>query len=479
MLEVLDGFVAELRAAGLPVSPRETIDASTALLSVPLDDRDAVEAALGATLVKSYEYRQLFRVVFDVYFSRRSVVGRLDEGALTFDPTGGEQIASSGTSSNQGERGLAMPGPEQLETLAREALASGRAEDLGIVARFAVALFAGVDGARPVGVSYYLHRTLRSLGLEGILAQLLASAPTTDEAGALEIARLSMRLRREEIESRARRLRALIEEEIRRRLVDEQGAHAVAMSMRRPLLDDVDFMHASSEELALMRRAIGPLARLLTARLARKRRRGHHGSLDFRATVRRSLSTGGVPFELHFHPPHPVRPELFVFADVSGSVSAFARFTVQLVYAIAAQFSGVRTVVFIDGVDEVTHIFKSSISIAEATRRMAAEADVVAADGHSDYGRAFSLFAERYLSAINSRTNVIILGDARNNYHGPNEQVLAEIVRRARRVFWLNPEPKSYWGIGDSIAPLYGRLCTTMFECRNLRQLKAFVDVLA
>ncbi len=168
-----------------------------------------------------------------------------------------------------------------------------------------------------------------------------------------------------------------------------------------------------------------------------------------------------------------------MLADVSGSVSAFARFTVHLVSAIAEQFSNVRCAVFIDGVDEVTGIFRRAASIEEAIAEVGAKADVVDAHGHSNYGSAFRLFAQRYGPSLTKKTNLIILGDARGNYHSGESEILQSLRRRAHRVFWLNPEPRSYWGTGDSIIGEYAPHCDGVFECRTLRQLKDFVDRLA
>ena len=46
MLDVLQGFVHELRNAGLPVSMTENLDAMRAIEHVPLDERAAFKAAL-------------------------------------------------------------------------------------------------------------------------------------------------------------------------------------------------------------------------------------------------------------------------------------------------------------------------------------------------------------------------------------------------------------------------------------------------
>jgi len=212
-----------------------------------------------------------------------------------------------------------------------------------------------------------------------------------------------------------------------------------------------------------------------TAEQARRRRQGRHGRLDFRRTLRRSLSTGGVPADPRFRRPHPHKPEIVVLADVSGSVATFARFTLQLVHALAGEFSAVRTFVFIDGIDEVTRLLTGNDDLADALARVNTEADVVVADGHSDYGRALAAFWSRWGREIGPRTSVVILGDARNNYHAANAEVVGELARRARRVWWLNPEPRSYWDTGDSIVSEYGAHCDGVFECRNLRQLEGFV----
>jgi uncharacterized protein len=238
-------------------------------------------------------------------------------------------------------------------------------------------------------------------------------------------------------------------------------------------------MHATREEMVSLRKAIYPLTRKLAVRLARKRRHGRKGPLDFRRTVRTSLSYGGVPADPKFKYPRPAKPEIFVIADISGSVAAFARFTLQLVYAISGQFSKVRSFVFIDGLDEVTKFFEGVEDITEAIHRVNTEADVIWVDGHSDYGHAFEVFWDKYGKDISPKATVILLGDARNNYHASQAWVIKEIRRKARHVYWLNPEPKSYWNTGDSILSEYAAHVDGTYECRNLRQLERFVDVLA
>ena len=202
-------------------------------------------------------------------------------------------------------------------------------------------------------------------------------------------------------------------------------------------------------------------------------------SHSLRKTLRKSMSTGGVPIDVMLRKPRPARPELVVLCDVSGSVAGFSHFTLLLVHALRQQFSRVRVFAFIDTTDEVTHLFEGVDDIAEAVHRVNTEADVVWVDGHSDYGHAFEVFWETYGKDVNSKSTVLILGDARNNYHAAQSWILKEIEKKARKLFWLNPEPKAYWNTGDSIVGEYGAHCDGVFEVRNLRQLEKFVDNLA
>jgi len=149
----LAAFVAELRAAGLPVSLTEDLDALAALRHVDLGDRAAFRSALAATLVKSAAHLPTFDAVFEVFFA---VSGRGD---------GDGDLAST-----------------DLAALLEQALAGSDDDDLmAALAAEAVRRFAGMEAGRPLSGSYYLHRTLRSLDLDGVLERLLRSAQDDSE----------------------------------------------------------------------------------------------------------------------------------------------------------------------------------------------------------------------------------------------------------------------------------------------------------
>ncbi|HEX9842696.1 MAG TPA: hypothetical protein VGC20_08090, partial [bacterium] len=80
------------------------------------------------------------------------------------------------------------------------------------------------------------------------------------------------------------------------------------------------------------------------------------------------------------------------------------------------------------------------------------------------------------MDAINRRSTVIILGDARSNNLNPRSEILRDIYKRAKWVMFLNPEPRSFWDTGDSVM---GRLApyTSQAEvCNTVTHLERVVD---
>ena len=82
MLDLLTGFIAELRAAGIPVSLTEHLDAAEAMRHIPLEDREALKYALGASLVKSSTHWRAYETTFEIYFSLRGPEYRIGDTEL-------------------------------------------------------------------------------------------------------------------------------------------------------------------------------------------------------------------------------------------------------------------------------------------------------------------------------------------------------------------------------------------------------------
>src|SRR4030081_3689645 len=153
---------------------------------------------------------------------------------------------------------------------------------------------------------------------------------------------------------------------------------------------------------------------------------------------------------------------MVILADISGSVAAFAEFTLHLTFALRTEFTRVRSFVFVDTVDEVTEILAEAPDIASATAAINARGCGVWLNGHSDYGNALRTFAEQHADSLRSRTTVLILGDARANYHSSGAASLRSVARRAGHVNRVNPEPATIWDSGDSVMSGYAAFCDSV-----------------
>src|SRR3954464_16097729 len=260
MLDLLAGFIQELRSAGLPVSLTENLDAMEAVRHIPLEDREAFKYALAATLVKNHAHWKAFETIFEVYFSLRGAEYNItDEGEGEIEGMVRRMLEGDPDQNGKGG-GLEGMTPEQLAEMLYKALMNADEAMMKAIARQAVQRFSGMEPGRPVGGTYYLYRTLRNLDLEGLLERMMQASRDEADGG---MTPLEDRLARDEYEARLDRLRKEIEAEIRRRLVADRGAQAMAKTLRKPLPEDIDFMHASRDELSQLRRALHPLTRKL------------------------------------------------------------------------------------------------------------------------------------------------------------------------------------------------------------------------
>jgi uncharacterized protein len=454
MIDRVNAFIDELRKVGLPISLSDRMAALTALGLVEPGRRESVEAALSATLVKSGSHLGAFRTVFDIYYGR-----------------------AAGNSATDGVSAVGSLTDDELAGLTARAAAAGDLVLIRLIAAEAVARHSGFEAGRPVGGTYYVIRTLRELDLKQIEDTLATTTREQHARGRIDALGAYLTDRRHERNITA--FRAEVEAEVRRLVAADRGPEALARTLRKPLPEDLDFTNASGAELEQIRAAVAPLARRLAARLARSRRDHRRGAVDLRATIRRSLAFGGVPVDLRYRRPRTVKPDLVVVADISGSVASFAGFTLGFVQALASQFSAVRSFVFVDGITEITELLRTSNGLDDLVVRVNAETETLWVDGHSDYGHAFRTLADRCAGQFTRRTTVIILGDARNNYHASQDDALARVGSEVGQVFWLNPEPRAGWDTGDSIVSAYAPHCDQVLECRSLAQLSEFVEAMA
>ena len=243
---------------------------------------------------------------------------------------------------------------------------------------------------------------------------------------------------------------------------EKPGMQALHTRIDRPFPPDrLEDMYQQVERLAVQ---------LLTRRALRYRR-ARHGRVDLRGTVLRGLRSGTeIPFTLIHRRRKQTKLRLMVLCDVSGSVWQVSTFLLKLVHTLQAEFSQVRSLVFVNSMVEVTDLF----------RRMRFPQDLKALRqypnlnlfGFSDFGRAFYQFYRDYLDELTRETVVVILGDARNNTFDAQFWTLEEIRQRSRRILWLNPEPRREWDTGDSIIGVYAPFCDDVLECWTLEHLE-------
>lgn len=438
--ERLTSLVGALRAHGMRIGTGETVDAAQAVAALGLADRETLREGLAATLLHGTVQRQVFDPVFDLYFP--SGIGAPDSGPAD---------------------------REELRERLAEALAAG---DEALMARLAAEAVDGFGGygSSPGSDGWSSQQTLDRLRPQTLFARVRDNLRAQGGTSGF-----TDRLLEDEIRRRIETFRRQVATEARRRVAERRDRDQLARRAVATTPDRLDFLYAGKLQLAELRRMVQPLARKLATRLAARRRRAARGSIDLRRTLRGSLSTGGVPVKPVLRRRRPVRPELVLLCDVSGSVSGFSDFTMLLVQALHDQFSKVRVFAFVNRLDEVTPLLEHGAADPQGLgARIQAEATLTGWHGSSDYGVALGEFAERYGAAVGPRTTVFVLGDARTNMSDPNLAAVRQIAERSRRVYWLNPEPRAQWGTGDSAAPEYAEL-VEMHECRNARQLGALI----
>jgi uncharacterized protein with von Willebrand factor type A (vWA) domain len=464
-------FTNILRKSGIRVSTAEAIDTFQALDELSMDDREIFRDALRSTMVKRGEEVPTFDQLFDLFWS-----GFYDSLRDSFGQ------ATSGLGENMDVEQLLqqimqmlqnMQGQEggDLGELARALLTTDLSQLENLIR--AAAEQAGVERIENfLQVGFFSRRTLEQMGVEGAADELRKLADQLEQAGmsAEEIQALR-NLIEGLMEAVRRSVRSFTERELQKR------NHDYMEKFRRETLLEKSFYHLTEEEIRKMREVVERLAQRIKNVLSIRRRRLKRGKLDLHQTLRRNMSHGAIPFELVFKQRKKDRPKLVILTDVSSSVANVSRFMLQFVYSLQEAFTKIRAFVFVAELGEVTPLFQE-LDINKAIEQALEGGDVINVYTRSNFGYAFHHFWQNYLSAIDNKTTVLILGDARNNYNDPRAWCLRDLQNKAKNVVWLNPENPSAWGFGDSVMDKYLPYCDVAEEVRNLKQLSKVVDSL-
>ncbi|MCC6642115.1 MAG: VWA domain-containing protein [Deltaproteobacteria bacterium] len=462
-------FTNLLRKSGVRVSVAEAIDAFRALDELSLDDREIFRDAMRSAMVKRSDDIATYDQLFDLFWS-----GFYDNLRGAFEGMN-DELAAQGIDLDQLMRMLQEqleslePGSLDLSDLAR-ALLTADLSQLEKLIREAgeQAGIARIENLLQIG--FFSRRMMERMNAEGaaqelrdLAARLRAQGLSDDQAEAIR--GLADRL----LEALRRSVRNFAERELQKQNYDYMER------FRRETLTEKSFYHLTEDEIRQMREVVARLAQRIKNVLSIRRRRMQKGKLDLHTTLRRNMARGGVPFEVTFKHRKKDRPKLVILCDVSSSVANVSRFMLQFVYSLQEAFTRIRSFVFVSELGEVTQVFRDH-DINDAIEKALDGGDVINVYTRSNFGQAFHGFWQNHLSAVDKRTTVLVLGDARNNYNDPRAWCLREVKNKAKNLVWLNPESPGAWGFGDSVMDRYLPACDVAEECRNLRQLAKVVD---
>lgn len=433
MDRTLENFIKALRRAELPVSIGESIDAFHTVELVGLAERRLLKDSLGATLAKTVEHQRIFEDCFDLYFSRDL-------------PTDSDASGDDGRDRPAGDLAqMVMSGDATGIAAAME----GAANQIGAT---------DIQVFTQRGI--YARRILDRMGLrelERMIAELRrAGTPEAlARADALEAGRSGLLGQARDFVERQYQIYGVPASE---RLRDEMLAEARLSSLER-------------RDMQRMHRIVRRMAKRLAVKHSRRRKSARRGQIDIRRMMRANVAHDGVPIEIIFKERRIERPKVVAICDVSRSVASVARFLLLFLYSLAEVIPKLRAFAFSDRLVEVSEIL-------EAQEAEAALVDILERIGFrpTDYGRTLADLEEDFAGAVDRHTTVVIMGDARSNNTDPRTDIMRRLHGRAKRVIWLNPEPKTVWGSGDSEMLNYQPHCHLATECNTVKHLERVVD---
>jgi len=443
MQRTLESFLRALRSVDVQVSPAEAIDAHRAAEVTGFTDRQMFKDALCATLAKTADEVGRFDSCFDTFF-RRDEFQRPPEAAEA------DKAALKSLDNSDGETALA----EML--LANDAAALAQSME-------AAAERAGAGDIRLSSQRRLLtRRMLDEMGLRGLerlIAEVNGRADADPDSKTLaeRLAKARQRLF-EEASAYVERQHDLYASESGRR-------------MREDLLTEETLTAIDQHQIGTMQVLVRRMAKRLANKYSRQQRRAKQGKLNVGQTLRRSMSNGGVPFEIVWKHQIVDRPKIVAICDVSGSVAAAAQFLLLFLYCLKAVVERMDAFAFSNRLVAVGDILEdesAEVAIAGVLKTIGMRS--------TDYGQALEDFCALHLNKLDRHTTVIILGDARTNYVDPRLDLMRAINERARAVIWLNPEPESFWSRGDSEMERYQRFCHVAKSCNTLSGLERIIE---
>lgn len=437
MQQPLQNFIRALRAADVRVSPAESIDAAETIAVTGYSDRLLLKNALCTVLAKSPEEVAAFEDCFEMFFAREEFRDR--------DADSGEPGSSDAEPTDLELADMLLEGDQSALAAAMEQAAEQ----------------AGANNIRFFSQrGYFTRRTLDQMGLRDLERMIAGLRRSGDPEDAALAARLEQG-------------RSLLLEQ-GRQYVERQFelyARSAGEQLREEFLAETRLSAVESRDFARMHRLVRRMAKRLASRYSRKRRHSRRGVLDVRRTLRRNMAHDAIPFETVWKTETIDRPQIVAICDVSRSVAAAARFLLLFLYSLNEVIQDLHSYAFSDRLIDVSDTLETH-EVEEAIPRILQDIGF----RPTDYGQALDDFVENHLNAVDRRTTIIILGDGRSNDTDPRIDLMRLLSDRAKAVIWLNPEPESFWGQGDSEMLRYRPFCQVAKTCNTVMQLEHIID---
>lgn len=433
-------FTRALRNAEINVSTAETLDAFHILERVGLHDPLLLKDSLSLVLAKSREEKHRFEIAFDRFFSqfafstplKQSMFANVDKAEIMtpFEGRIPQPLFAAIQNVIQGES-------SQLSQMVQQAANQIRLDQIGSMREKS---------------TYALQ--IREL---------------------LELQKLDEVLEQEEATPFHRYLRQYIRNEINSYIDNQYKIHVDPTGKKALLQATLQSNLASipSDYLEDVRQVVEKLGERLIKERRRSRTSNQQGVMDLKRTLRKNMAYDGSIFDIKWRHKKREVATVYILCDVSQSVARVARFLLLLLFELVEVLPKVRAFAFSSVLGEVTDVFLQKTS-DEAIE----EALFTWGKGNTDYGRALQDFRDLCGQELNRRSTVIILGDGRSNFYDPGTNILKEVSRRCRQLYWLNPEPQEQWEEGDSEMRRYSSLCTQVRLCNRLEHLERFADEL-
>ena len=447
-------FIRALRAAGIRISLSESQDAMYGVNEIGIRNMDNFRQTLSATLVKEHRDQPTFDYFFPLFFKNNEPPLQDIMDDLTPEQ---QQMLQQALQSLMGDADALRQMMEQM--LNGQPLSQ---EQLDQMAQ-AAGLDSGDEMYQRGWFERRMQRQMQTNSLERMIADLmeeLAEMGMSDEA-------------LQELEQMLRENLQGMNEQMSN-YVGTTLAENMARSEPDPQPDllDIPFNRLSQHDIDNIRDEIRRLAAKLRSRASLRQRKAKNGQFDPRKTLRQNMRYGGVPINLKRRTRHK-KPKLVLICDLSTSMRYMVEFLMTLVYEMQDHVQKTSSFIFIDDMVNVTMDLEQMDS-QDAVEKVLRENP----PGYysTDLGNSLNTFANDFMSAIDSRTTVIILGDGRNNYNNPRLDIHQDMQRKARRLFWFCPEPPAQWGTGDSDMRHYAGQSDGVYQIRNLRELANAVD---